>query len=150
MSEYHHKQVPIVKDGERIFEVDEKLQSTIQLLIDNWIATFNSCQDNVRGTCWIEFELDGWKYLVNTFFKSPEQLLYRYVEDHCEVKLNFYDNGHYDSEDEDLWIEGEELNWSASVRFSKEDIPLFESLLKTTILLDLADTNVCPPACELH
>jgi hypothetical protein len=141
MSEYHHKQAPIIKDGELVFEVDEKLQSTIQLLLDNWIATFNSCQDNIHGTCWIEFELGGWKYLVNTSFQSPEQLLYTYIEDQCEVKLDFCDSGHFESEDEDVWIEGDELYWSASVRFPKEDIPIFESLLKTTILLDRIDAN---------
>lgn len=52
-----HKQAPIIVDGEVLFSVDVKLQKLIQFLWNKRFITFNSCQDNVRDNCWIEFDL---------------------------------------------------------------------------------------------
>jgi hypothetical protein len=132
MSDLKHKQAPILEDGEVVFHVDEKLQSLMQLFWDAGIVTFNSCQDNVRGTCWIEFELADWLLLSEVSFKSEEQSLYRFIEENCEVLLLSMDDG--DVDDDDLWIEGEELIWSASVRFPKKLISTFEAIVVETIL----------------
>lgn len=136
-SEHEHKQASIVVDGEVLFSVDEKLQSLIQFFVDNEIYTFNSCQDNVRGTCWIEYELSDWIDISETSFRSESQDLYRFIEDECEVILLSTDDGHPDEEDV-YWIEGENLIWSASVRFPKKLLPTFEALMRAT----LADANL--------
>lgn len=73
MSDLKHKQAPIFEEGEVIFHVDEKLQSLMQFFWDTGIQTLNSCQDNVRGTCWIEFEMTDWMMLSDISFKSAEQ-----------------------------------------------------------------------------
>jgi hypothetical protein len=132
MSDLKHKQVPIFEDGEVAFHVDEKLQSIIQFFCDAGIETWNSCQDNVRGKCWIQFELTDWMMLSDISFKSKEQTLYRFIEDQCEVLLCSRDNGHPDANDE-YWIEGEDLIWAASVRFPKGKISAFERLIVATI-----------------
>lgn len=127
-----HKQVPIIVDGEALFSVDEKLQSLIQFYFDNDILTFNSCQHNVRKTCWIEYELTDWMYITEMAFRSEPRDLHQFIEEECDVNLLSHDDGHPDENDDNYWIEGEELVWSASVRFPKELLPTFESLVRTT------------------
>lgn len=131
-SKKEHKQVPIIVDGEVAFSVDEKIQSLIQLLSDNEILTFNSCEDNVRGTCWIEYDLGDWIEMSEISFRSESQSLHQFIEEKCEVLLLSCDDGCPDENDED-WIPGEHLIWSASVRFPKELIQVFEDLIRTTL-----------------
>ncbi len=130
-SSLQHKQAPIIENGEIIFSVDEKLRSLIQFYWDNDILTFNSCQDNVRKTCWIEYELSDWISISEMSFKSPSQDLYRFIEEKCKVLLLSTDDGEPDENDE-YWIEGDNLIWSASVRFSKNLLPTFEALVRST------------------
>ena len=119
-----HKQVPIMVEGEVEFYVDEKLQSLIQFLSDKKILTFNSCQDNVYGTTWIECYLFDWLDLVDIAFKSESRDLYDFIQEECDVRLLSCDDGHPDKNDE-YWIEGDEQIWSASVRFPKEYLKKF-------------------------
>ena len=128
-----HKQLPILENGEVTFTVDEKLQSLIQFLCDKGILTWNSCQDNVGGTCWIECDLNDWMMMSEISFQSESQALYRFIEDNCEVKLLVDDDGHPDDNDK-YWIEGDSLIWSASVRFPKKFIKQFEELVRLTLI----------------
>ena len=128
-SKKEHKQAPIIYDGEVIFSVDEKLQSLIQFYYDNDIITFNSCEENVEGTCWIEYELGDWIEITEIAFRTESQDLYQFIEDECEVLLFSSDDGEPD-ENDDFWIEGENLIWSASVRFANKLIPTFEALVR--------------------
>lgn len=130
-SKREHKQTPILEDGEVVFSVDEKLQSLIQFYWDNGIQTFNSCQDNVRGTCWIEYELSDWLEISEISFRSSTQELYRFIVEQCEVLLLSDDDGEPDGNDE-YWLEGTDLIWSASVRFPKKLLPAFETLIRST------------------
>lgn len=132
MSDRKHEQVPILDDGEVVFHVDVKLQSLMQFFWDAGIQTFNSCQDNVRGMCWIQFDLTDWMMLSDISFKAAEQAFYRFIEEHCEVLLLSRDDGQPDENDE-YWIEGEELIWSASVRFPKKLILQFEAIVVSTL-----------------
>lgn len=127
-----HKQAPIIHEGEALFEVDEKLQSLIQFFFDNEVTTFNSYQDNVRGTAWIEYELFSWMELVTAAFNDEARELHEFIEEHCEVLLRSCDDGEPDENDE-YWIEGDELIWSASVRFNRKLLPKFETLVRNVI-----------------
>ena len=131
MSDLEHEQAPILENGEVVFHVDIKLQSLMQFFWDNDIVTFNSCQDNVGGMCWIQFDVTDWMRLSDISFKSAEQAFYRFIEEHCEVLLLSSGDGQIDENDE-FWIEGEELIWSASVRFPKGMISTFEEVVVTT------------------
>lgn len=131
-SKREHKQAPIIVDGEVAFSVDEKLQSLIQFLWDKGIFTFNSCQDNVRDTCWIEYDLADWLEMSEISFRSESQSLYQFIEDECEVLLLSTDDGDMDENDE-YWLPGENLIWSASVRFHKKLIPVFEEIIRATL-----------------
>ena len=121
--------------------MDEKLQSLIQFFWDNGITTFNSCQDNVRNTCWIEYDLADWIEITEIAFLSESQDLYQFIEDECDVRLLSMDDGHPDEEDV-YWIEGENLIWSASVRFPKKLLPTFEALVRITIAAPLTEGEV--------
>jgi len=127
-----HKQAPITHEGEVIFEVDQKLQSLIQFFVDHDIFTWNSCQDNVRGTVWIEYDLLSWMEIVAAAFKDEARELHEFIEENCEVLLLSCDDGRLDENDE-YWIEGDELLWSASVRFSKKLLPQFERCVRDVI-----------------
>jgi hypothetical protein len=124
-----HKQAPITLDGEEIFSVDEKLQGLIQFLWDKGLTTFNSCKDNTNGNAWIEFELEDWMTINEIAFLSESREFIEFIEEVCEVKLLTFDDGHLDENDE-LYIEGENLIWSASVRFPKELLEDFEQLIR--------------------
>src|SRR5665647_2754928 len=117
-SKKEHRQAPIIDNGEVVFSVDEKLQTLIQFLYDNDFVTFNSCEDNVEGTCWIEYLLEDWIAINEIAFRTESQDLYQFIEEECEVGLLSCDDGCPDENDED-WIDGENLIWSASVRFPK-------------------------------
>ena len=128
-----HKQAPIYFEDGAIFEVDEKLQSLIQFYVDNGFETFNSCQDNVRGTTWIQYELDDWRIITDIAFRTEDRELYDYIVESCEVLLLSSEDGYLDENDE-YYLASEELIWSASVRFPKEDLPYFEELIRNTII----------------
>ena len=128
-----HKQAPIIVNGKVEFTVDEKLQTLIQFLWDNGVLTFNSCEDNVQGTCWIEYSLLDWIEVSEISFHSESQDLYRFIEDECNVIMLSSDDGYPDVNDE-YWIEGDNLIWSASVRFPKELLPTFEEHIRATIV----------------
>jgi hypothetical protein len=127
-----HTQAPITISDEIVFHVDENLQSMIQFLVDRGVCTYNSCQDSSGGTCWIEYDLLDWMEIVNAAFRSSARDLYQFIEEECEVKLHAFDDGHPD-ENDDYWIEGEDLLWSASVRFPKDMLGRFEKLMQTTL-----------------
>ena len=127
-----HNQVPVQFEDETIFTVDEKLQSLIQYFFDNGFETFNSCQDNVRGTTWIEYALEDWILIAEIAFLSETREVYEFIEEHCQVLLLSCDDGEPDENDE-YWIEGENLIWSASVRFPKEHLKFFEYQIRNTI-----------------
>lgn len=131
-SDAKHKQAPILDEGEVIFHVDKKLQSLIQFYWDHGIETFNSCEDNVKGTCWIEYALEDWMVIIESAFREGSRGLCEFIEEECEVLLLNNDDGHADENDE-YWIEGENLVWSASVRFAKQLIPKFEALVRAHI-----------------
>jgi hypothetical protein len=131
-SKLKHKQAPIIVDGEITFSVDVKLQSLIQFLWDNDIFTFNSCQHNVRDTCWIQYDLGDWLEMSEISFRSESQSLYQFIEDECEVLLLSSDDGYMDENDE-YWLPGENQMWSASVRFHKKLIPDFEKIIRSTL-----------------
>lgn len=130
--EHEHKQAPILENGEEIFTVDERLQSLIQFLWDQGFTTYNSCQDNVRNTAWIQYDLSSWMVIVETAFQGGAKELVQFIEEECQVDLLFFDDGEPDENDE-FWIEGENLVWSASVRFPKKKINQFEALLRVTL-----------------
>jgi len=123
-----HKQVPIMENGEEIFKVDEKLQSLIQMLNNHEIYTYNSCQDNIEDTVWIEYDLGSWVYITTLAYDNKSHDLYNFMEEVCHVLLLSSDDGQPDENDE-YWIPGENLIWSASVRFHKELLPDFELLI---------------------
>jgi len=132
VSGLEHKQMPIMEDGEEIFQVDEKLQSLIQFLWDQDIFTYNSCQDNVHDTVWIEYELNSWIYISTIAYKNKSLELFHFIEEACHVLLLSTDDGELDENDE-YWISGENLIWSASVRFHKELLPDFEELIRNVL-----------------
>lgn len=130
-----HKQVPIVdRDGKAVFKVDEGLQSLIQFLFNKGIRTRNSCEDNFDGEggfriAWIEFALDAWMGLTSMAFHGNSPELFAFMMN-CQVDLLPDDTGFID-QDDNFW-EGTDLIWSASVRFSADDIAEFEQLLRRT------------------
>ena len=128
MAQHEHKQVPIMYEGEELFQVDEKLQSLIQFLSDRDIETFNSCQDNTGDTVWIEYDLESWMYITTLAHKNNADELMEFIIEICEILLLSFDDGYVDENDE--YIHGEGLIWSASVRFSKELLPEFEQLIR--------------------
>jgi hypothetical protein len=130
--DYQHMQLPIIVDREVVFTVDEKLQSLIQLLTDNEINTFNSCQDDSNDSCWIEYDLSDWLELSEISFRSESQSLYQFIEDECEVLLLSCDDGCHD-EHTKYWHYGDNLIWSALVRFNKKLIPDFEEIIRDTL-----------------
>ena len=134
-----HKQAPIIVDGEAEFYVDEKLQNLIQFLSDKNVLTFNSCEDNVMDTTWIQYYLFDWMNLEEIAFKSENRDLYDFIQEACEVLVLSCDDGHPDENDE-CWVEGDELIWSASVRFPKEYLGEFEKLIRE-ILGDSVDVH---------
>jgi len=131
-SKHEHKQMPIIDDGEVIFSVDEKLQSLIQFYWDKGFHTWNSCQDNVRDMCWIEYDLEDWIFINEVAFRTEPRDLYEFIDEECEVLLLRHDDGQPDEKGE-YWIEGENLDWSASVRFHKELLADFEALIRATL-----------------
>lgn len=135
-----HQQAPIFDNGEVVFSVDQKLQQLIQFLYDKDFLTFNSCEDNVGGTCWIEYFLEDWIAINEIAFRAESQELYRFIEEECDVRLLNTDDGYPDENDE-YWIDGENLIWSASVRFPKKQLPFFEKLVRITLAeLETAET----------
>jgi hypothetical protein len=124
-----HKQAPITYEGEVIFTVDEKLKSLIQFFVDKGIETFNSCEDNTNGNAWIAFELEDWMFINEIAFSNESRDLNDFIEEQCEVLLLSGDDGE-PGENEEYWIEGENLIWSASVRFPKELLEDFEQLIR--------------------
>jgi hypothetical protein len=131
-SDCEHKQTPIIVDGVVVFSVDKKLQSLIQFLTDNEINTFNSCQNDELGTCWIEYDLSDWLKVSEISFRSESQSLYNFIQDECEVLLISCDDGYYEDYDEIRHL-GDNLIWSASVRFNKKFIPDFEKVVRATL-----------------
>jgi hypothetical protein len=127
-----YKQVPIIVDGVVVFSVDEKLQSLIQFLTDNKINTFNSCQEDDGESCWIEYDLEDWLKISEISFRSESQSLYQFIVAECEVLLLMCNDGYHD-ENVEYWHSGDNLIWSASVRFHKKLIPDFEKVVRATL-----------------
>jgi len=127
-----HKQVPIVEDGEEIFTVDENIQSLMQYFCDVNIITYNSCQDNSGRRIWVEYDLESWIYIKTLAYKSESYELVQFIDEICQIDLLSCDDGHPDENDEH-WIPGENLIWSASVRFPRNFLPEFEALIRELI-----------------
>jgi hypothetical protein len=130
--ETEHKQSPIFVDGVVVFSVDEKLQSLIQFLTDTKINTFNSCQEDDRESCWIEYDLEDWLKISEISFRSESQSLYQFIDAYCEVLLLMCNDGCHD-ENVEYWHSGDNLIWSASVRFHKKLIPDFEKVVRAAL-----------------
>ena len=130
--EENHKQVPIKHEGEVVFSVDEKLQCLMQFLWDIGIETFNSCEDNVRGTTWIQYALDDWMVINEIAFRSEARELREFIEEECEVLLLSREDGYLDENDE-YYIESDALIWTASVRFPKEYLLEFEQYMRAAV-----------------
>ena len=144
--ELKHIQAPIYEDGEVVFQVDKKLQSLIQHYWDHGIETFNSCENNVRDTCWIQYLLEDWMFINETAFQLKSRGLSDFIVEKCEVLLLNADDGHPD-ENDDYWIEGENLIWTASVRFPRKLLPEFETLIRAhfAILSSIDEQNLSKP-----
>ncbi len=134
-----HNQAPITFEDKEIFTVDEKLQSLIQFLWDKDFSTFSSCEDNAAGETWIEYAMEDWIAITEIAFRSKMRDLYDFIETECDVLLLSSDDGQPDDNDE-YWIEGENLIWSASVRFGKENLELFEKLIRA-VLEEIPEVN---------
>ncbi len=83
-------------------------------------------------TTWIEYSLFDWMQLEEIAFKSENRDLYDFIQEGCEVLVLSCDDGHPDENDE-YWIEGDDLIWSASVRFPKEYLKTFEQYIRATL-----------------
>jgi hypothetical protein len=94
--ESKHKQKPIIVDGVVVFSVDEKLQGLIQFLTENKINTFNSCQEDNKEFCWIEYDLEDWLKISEISFRSESQRLYQFIDENCEVILLMCNDGCHD------------------------------------------------------
>lgn len=104
-------------------QIDKGLEDLMATLWCQGIKTYNSCVENVLNadgevTTWVEIDLADWQRLVNRAYLVDREL-YHWIEEHCDVKLLCTDNGFPDPEDDDQWIEGEYLIWTASVRFPR-------------------------------
>jgi hypothetical protein len=126
-----HTQAPIMVDNEVAFSVDEKLQSLIQFYYDHGFLTFSSCENSLDGSCWIKYELSDWIEIAESSFSRDEQALYHFIDENCKVDLLSEDDGGPDENDE-YWIPGNNLIWSATVSFKKELLPTFEKLVRST------------------
>ena len=127
-----HRQMPIIENGEEIFKVDEDLQSLMQFFCDQNIITYNSCQDNSGKRIWVEYDLESWIYIKTLAYKSESYELVQFIDEICQIELLSCDDGHPDENDEH-WIPGENLIWSASVRFPRNFLPEFEALIRELI-----------------
>ena len=58
--------------------------------------------------------------------------LYNFIEEECRVVLFSTDDGEPDGSEEG-WLEGDDLDWVASVRFSHERMAQFERLFRETL-----------------
>lgn len=74
-----------------------------------------------------------WIEMSELSFRSESQDLYRFIEESCNVELLSHDDGQPDEKDE-YWIEGENLIWSASVRFPRKFLSKFEKLVRATFV----------------
>lgn len=126
-----HKQSPILEEGDVIFTVDKKLQRLMQLLWDHGILTFNSCQLNVRNSVWIQFELGSWIELVRQAYAWSSDLE-QFIDEECELNLLSCDDG-YPDENGEYWIQGDQLIWSASVRFDRKQLKCFQRIVQDVL-----------------
>ena len=105
-------------------KIDKGLEDLMATLWSQGITTYNSCIENTLDengevTTWLEVDLADWQKLVSRAFHIDKEL-YHWVEENCKVNLLSDDDGMLDPEDEDQWIEGDYLIWSASVRFPRK------------------------------
>jgi len=137
-----HRQVPIMENGEEVFKVDEHLQGLLQFFCDQNIITYNSCQDNSGKRVWVEYDLESWIYIKTLAYKTKQYELTHFIDEICQIDLLSCDDGCSDENDE-YWIPGEDLIWSASVRFPKEFLPEFEALIRELFdSVDLMNKNL--------
>ena len=105
-------------------QIDKGLEDLMATLWCQGITTYNSCIENTLNengevTTWLEVELNDWQKLVSRAFHTDKDLYY-WIEEFCKVELLCTDDGMPDPEDDDQWIEGDYLVWSASVRFPRK------------------------------
>jgi hypothetical protein len=139
MPKQKHKQVEADYMGYSIL-VDDKVLPLLRILWDNDIKTYNSCQDN-NGTIWIEFKhISDLQSIIRKAFlknhiinlgsdKIDEWRLYEFFIEMCDIRMNVDDNGFLDR-DNNEWIEGDDINFSTSLRFNKEYLTAFIKSLK--------------------
>ena len=131
--ETEHPQAPIYFNDGVIFTVDEKLQGLMQYLFDIRVTTFNSCQDNIDEKIWIELSLYDWLIITeNAYAQRHGNGFYDFTEENCEVILLSHDDGYLD-DNRNEWIEGDNVIWSASVRFPGTLLTEFEALIREVI-----------------
>jgi len=133
-SNTEHKQVKTYYKDDQIF-VDEMLQGLIQFFFDNDIYTVNSCQNINGGKVWIEFFYYDWFKIIQVAYKlnlSHEHELYYFAQENCNVNLHANDDGYLD-EANDEWVEGNEIMWTASIRFPAPLLSKFEELIRNVV-----------------
>ena len=135
-----HKQVEITTQFGP-FEVDEGIAPLIEALHAADAFTFNSCEDNVRDCAWVEFSLFSYMHLLERAWARKKEHystresydpdfpdLYGWLEQECEQVLTYMDDGEPDENDE--WVDGDELFFGLSLRFDREEIELFTAFLE--------------------
>lgn len=105
-------------------EIDRGLEDLMATLWVQGIKTYNSCIENTLDangevTTWVEIDLSDWQKLVSRAFHTDKDLYY-WIEEFCRVELLCTDDGMPDPEDDDQWLEGDYLIWTASVRFPRK------------------------------
>jgi hypothetical protein len=129
---FTHKKAQILSSRGLSLFVDEELQSLMQFYADNDIQIWGSNHDR-NGFCWIEYALFQWMEIIEWAFQSDSKELFDFIEEKCVVKLQSMDDGDLDPNDEDNWIEGDNLVWSSTVEFDRDLLPTFEALIKSTL-----------------
>jgi hypothetical protein len=115
--------------------VDEGLATLLSVLWDRGCRTYNSCQHNVPDPngvvqAWIELDASDWQRIVTRSFYVDREL-YEFIEEFVTVQLLHTDTGYPDPESDD-WIEGDDLFWTASIRFPSRLIGTAERLFVPT------------------
>ena len=137
-----HKQVEITTQFAKL-EVDEGIAPLIEALHAAGAWTWNSCEHQAhRGDfAWVELDLWGFMDLnqrawtrVKEHYETRDSYdpefanLHGWMEEECEQTFGYEDNGTID--ENDTWVDGDELGYSVSLRFPREEIALFIELLE--------------------
>jgi len=84
---------------------------------------------------WIEFFYYDWFKIIQVAYKlnlSHEHELYYFAQENCNVNLHANDDGYLD-EANDEWVEGNEIMWTASIRFPAPLLSKFEEVIRNVV-----------------